>query len=48
MIRVCAYCEHTDGMIYTSIPPKIRCTLTGEWHDRGDVCDNYEEVKVDD
>lgn len=28
----CANCEHNDGMIYTSMPPKYRCTITNEFH----------------
>ena len=34
----CANCEHNDGMVYTSIPPKYRCTITDEFHLGGDYC----------
>lgn len=35
----CAYCEHNDGAVYTSYPPKYRCTVTGEYHLALDDCD---------
>ena len=34
----CANCEHNDGMVYTSTPPKYRCTITNEFHLGGDDC----------
>lgn len=34
----CAYCEYNDGAVYTSDPPKYRCTVTGEYHLALDDC----------
>ena len=34
----CAYCEYNDGAVYTSYPPKYRCTVTGEYHLALDDC----------
>ena len=34
----CGFCEHTDGLIYTSNPPKVKCNFTGEYHDTRDDC----------
>ena len=28
----CAYCKYNDGMVYTSMPPKYKCTITKEFH----------------
>lgn len=28
----CGMCPFTDGMCYTSDPPKRKCTITGEFH----------------
>lgn len=27
-----ANCPLNDGLIYTSFPPKFKCTITNEWH----------------
>ena len=35
----CAYCDYTDGLVYTSMPPKYRCTITNEFHLGFDDCD---------
>ena len=35
----CGGCSFTDGMCYTSNPPKVRCTLTGNYHYYEDECD---------
>ncbi len=35
----CAYCKYTDGVVYTSMPPKYKCTITGEYHFANDDCD---------
>lgn len=43
MKKVCGNCEHTDGRIYTSNPPKVKCTITEEFHYKDDEC-NREEV----
>lgn len=34
----CAYCKYNDGMVYTSIPPKYKCTITNEFHLGLDDC----------
>ena len=34
----CAICKHNDGNIYTSIPPKYRCKITGEYHESWNDC----------
>ena len=34
----CAYCEYNDGAVYTSIPVKYKCTITGEFHLALDDC----------
>ena len=39
--RTCGECPHTDGKVYTSIPPKYRCSKTGRYHYGNDACDNY-------
>ncbi len=36
--KFCGNCHFTDGMIYTSNPPKVKCDFTGEYHDRNDLC----------
>lgn len=28
----CANCPLNDGLIYASLPPKFKCTITNEWH----------------
>lgn len=28
----CANCPLNDGLVYTSFPPKFKCTATNEWH----------------
>lgn len=35
----CRDCDKTDGCVYTSFPPKLRCTITGEYHDYIHKCD---------
>ena len=35
----CGNCDKTDGCVYTSLPPKTRCTVTGKFHFNDDVCD---------
>lgn len=34
----CGYCGHTDEIILTSIPPKVKCLITGECHNLGADC----------
>lgn len=35
----CRCCPNTDGLVYTSNPPKVRCKITGEFHYFDDECD---------
>lgn len=35
----CGNCPKTDGLCYTSLPPKVKCTVTGKFHEHGDECD---------
>ena len=37
-MKYCAYCEYNDGCVYTSLPPKYKCTITGEFHFGTDQC----------
>lgn len=41
----CGSCPFTDGCCYTSLPPKVKCTITNEYHYYSDIC-NCEEVRV--
>ena len=34
----CANCKYNDRMVYTSIPPKYKCTITNEFHFSLDSC----------
>ena len=39
MTRTCNICEYNDGKVYTSFPPQMRCTITGEFHLHDHPCD---------
>lgn len=39
MVKTCGFCEKTDGMCYTSNPPKRKCTITGKFHEYDHICD---------
>ena len=39
MTLTCGSCKYTDGCCYTSLPPKVRCALTGKFHYYEDECD---------
>ncbi len=39
----CSNCNHNDGMVYTSNPPKWKCTLSNEWHTADYRCENWAE-----
>ena len=41
----CGSCPFTDGCCYTSMPPKVKCTITNEYHYYDDIC-NCEEARV--
>lgn len=34
----CANCQYNDGVVYTSIPPQYKCTITNEFHWNNDKC----------
>lgn len=39
VIRTCdANCPNTDGSICASIPPQVRCNITGEYRVIGSLC----------
>ena len=35
----CSNCDKTDGMVYTSLPPKIKCKISNHFHEIGDECE---------
>lgn len=35
----CANCQYNDGVVYTSMPPQYKCTITNEFHHNNDKCD---------
>ena len=37
--KLCCNCDTTDGMWYTSNPPKVKCLITGKFRFYDDVCD---------
>ena len=39
MGKTCAFCDKTDGLCYTSNPPKRKCTITGKFHEYDHICD---------
>ena len=42
----CGNCDKTDGLCYTSDPPKVKCTITGEYHGYDDECDAFPMAKI--
>lgn len=42
----CGNCDKTDGLCYTSNPPKVKCTITGEFHEYGDECDAFRTAEI--
>lgn len=43
----CGNCDKTDGNCYTSFPPKVKCTVTGNFHFYDDECDAGRELVKD-
>lgn len=43
----CGSCPYTDGLVYTSMPPKVKCTITGDFHEYSEncSCENARKVK---
>ena len=35
----CGSCPHTDNLVYSSMPPKVKCDITGRFHYYDDECD---------
>lgn len=35
----CANCQYNDGVVYTSMPPQYKCTITNKFHRNNDKCD---------
>lgn len=35
----CGECNLNDGLCYTSNPPQVKCTITGEFHTHDHECD---------
>lgn len=36
---ICIHCDKTDGLCYASMPPNVKCTITGRFHLYDDPCD---------
>lgn len=36
---LCGSCPYTDGLCYTTLPPKVKCTITNNFHYYDDACD---------
>ena len=43
----CGNCDKTDGLCYASLPPKVKCTVTGEYHLYSDECTVKQQPIVD-
>ena len=39
---LCGSCPFTDGCCYTSLPPKVKCNITNEFHYYDDECNCIE------
>ena len=39
----CGSCPYTDGCCYTTMPPKVKCIITNEFHLYNDECDCEEQ-----
>lgn len=37
----CSNCNYNDRMVYTSNPPKWKCTLSNEWHTADYRCEHW-------
>jgi hypothetical protein len=42
---ICGVCKYTDGLVYTSNPPKVCCKLTKDFHYASDEC-TCEEARM--
>ena len=43
--RMCGTCDYADPVVYTSIPPKKRCRITGDYNNEGHICTVITEPK---
>lgn len=43
-MKHCGTCDKTDGLCYTSNPPQVKCTVTGEFHHYDDECNILEST----
>ena len=39
----CGNCTENDGFIYTSLPPKVKCKITGQFRFCDDICNVKDE-----
>lgn len=46
MTRYCGECNYTDGVVYTSLPPQVKCTITNKYHLCDHVCEVYNDTFV--
>lgn len=42
----CGNCDKTDGRCYLSDPPKVKCTITDQFHFYDDECNALGTVKT--
>jgi len=46
-MKYCNSCEYTDNLMYTSLPPQVKCTITGEFHYLSEKCNvKFEPVRL--
>lgn len=43
--RYCGSCKETDGLCYSSNPPKVKCMLSGKFRNYDDTCE-YSNIKL--
>ena len=42
----CGTCKYTDRLFYTSMPPQVKCDITGKFHYYDDECDCSDSCAV--
>lgn len=42
----CGNCNYTDDLCYTSNPPKVKCTITGEFRFCNAECDAFHTATI--
>lgn len=41
-VKLCdSSCIYTDGGVFTSLPPKVKCKVTGEYRTIGSMCNAF-------